>query len=155
MNKKAEKFDQFLEAGNITNWFVKEEHQDDANSVVYRCHFDVAAQQLPLFVVLDDTVFNLMRLIVTTGAVPEDKREAVVEYLNELNGQFKIFKYYLGAQDHVVYMDISVPSAEDSFNPELLVRLLAEVLEPHLEEFYPNILKKVLGTEVDPTEKVN
>ena len=94
-------------------------------------------------------------LIVTTGAVPEDKREAVVEYLNELNGQFKIFKYYLGAQDHVVYMDISVPSAEDSFNPELLVRLLAEVLEPHLEEFYPNILKKVLGTEVDPTEKVN
>ena len=91
MNSKAEKFDQFLAEQNITGWFVKEEHQDDANSVVYRGHFDVAAQQLPLFVVLDDTVFNLMRLIVTTGAVPEDRRQAVGRYLNELNGQFKIF----------------------------------------------------------------
>mgnify|MGYP007003974491 CR=1 FL=1 len=42
-------------------------------------------------------------------------------------------------------MDISVPSAENNFNPELLVRLLAEVLEPHLEEFYPTILGKVFG----------
>lgn len=155
MNSKAEKFDKYLEERKVPNWFTKEEHQDDANSVVYRGHFDIAAQQLPLFVVLDDTVFNLVRLIVTTGAVPEERREAVVEYLNELNGKFKIFKYYLGAEDHVIYMDISIPATQDSFNPDLLVGLLIEVLEPHLEEFYPSILGKVLGTETNPDEKVN
>lgn len=153
MNTKAEQFDQFLKDRDVTNWFTKEEHQDDVHSVVYRGYFDVAAQQLPLFIVLDDTVFNLIRLVVTTGAVPAEKQADVVAYLNELNGKFKIFKYYLGEDDNVVYMDISLPAANETFDPNLLVGLLLEVLEPHIKEYYPSILGKVLDSEETTTKE--
>lgn len=74
-------------------------------------------------------------------------------YLNELNGKFKIFKYYLGEDDNVVYMDISLPASKETFDPNLLVGLLLEVLEPHIKEYYPSILGKVLATEDSDTKE--
>lgn len=145
MNKKIEKFDAFLAANNVTNWFTKEEHQDEVKSVVYRGFFDVADVKVPIFVVLDDTVFNLACLIITAQPVPEDRRDEVVAFLNDLNSRFKIFKYYLSNEDHFVYMDISFPNGEE-FEPGLLMTLLLEIVQPHLQEFYGQIIDTVLGT---------
>lgn len=153
MNKKIEKFDAFLAANNVTNWFTKEEHQDEVKSVVYRGFFDIGEVKVPVFIVLDDTVFNLGRIIITTAPVPEDRRDEVITYLNDLNSRFKIFKYYLSNEDGFVYMDVSFPGA-DEFEPALLMSLLLEVVEPHLKEFYSQIIDTVLGTnETKKTRK--
>lgn len=144
MNKKAELFDQFLQEREIP-WFTKEEISDELNSVVYRATLDAAAQQMPFFVVLDDSVFTIMRLVVVNGSIAEERRADVEKYLGELNGQFKIFKYYVSDADGAVYMDISLPSVAEKFDPELLVYLIGQVLLPHVEEFYPTIMEKVWG----------
>lgn len=146
MNKKIEKLDALLAANNVTNWFTKEEHQDEVKSVVYRGFFTVGEAQVPTFIVIDDTVFNLARLIITNAPVPEDRRDEVINYLNDLNGRFKIFKYYLSNEDGFVYMDVSVPGG-DEFEPALLMSLLLEVVEPHLQEYYSIIIDTVLGTK--------
>ncbi|MDY3973985.1 MAG: YbjN domain-containing protein [Veillonella caviae] len=153
MNKKVEKFDAFLKERNVENWFTKDEVQDQVNSVVYRGFFNVGEQQIPTFVVLDDTVFNFARLVVTNAPVPADRREEVSTYLNDLNSRFKIFKYYVSSEDGFVYLDVSYPAGEE-FEPGLLMALLIEVVEPHIQEFYAGIIDNVLGTtKAKPAKK--
>lgn len=50
-------------------------------------------------------------------------------------------------------MDISLPAASETFDPNLLVGLLLEVLEPHIKEYYPSILGKVLDSEEATTKE--
>ena len=143
MNEKAKKFDAFLEERNL-QWFTKEEMTDEFNSVVYRGFLEAASQRFPLFIVLDDTVFTMARMIAVSADVPAERRGQVAEYLSELNGKFKIFKYYI-AEDGGVYMDISIPSLVEEFNPELVLYLIGQILLPHVEEYYPQLMEKVWG----------
>ena len=148
MNKKAEKFDAFLQENKVP-WFTKEEHSDEFNSVVFGGRLEAASQQFPLFVILDDSVFSFVRIIVTTAPVAPEQRAAVAMYLSELNSKFKIFKYYIGEEDGAVYLDISFPSSDEDFNPGLLLQLIGQVLLPHVEEFYPQLMQTVWGRNVE------
>ena len=62
MIKKAEEFKQYLDKNNITV-FQMEEIPNDANStVVFRTHITVNGQQLPSALILDNSIFAMIRV---------------------------------------------------------------------------------------------
>ena len=139
---KVEKFDAFLAEKEIP-WFEKLEQKDELNTVLYRGNIEAAGQNFPVLVVLDDSIFTLVRTVITPAAVKEERRAEVTALLNELNGSYKIFKYYIDPNDNRIYMDISVPATAENFDEELVLYIISQVALPHLEEFYPSIMDKI------------
>ena len=146
MNKKAEKFDVLAadieKTGN--KWFTKDVIQgDEYNTVVYHGRLDIHGNSLPVFIVLDNSVFSYIRVAITTMSITEAAIKKVLPKLNELNQQYKVTKYYVNDEDSNIYTDISVPSTEEAFESAVLVNLMLEVIKPHLDEVHPDILKIV------------
>lgn len=143
MNKKAEQFDVLVEELNKqgNSWFVKNiVENDELETVVYRGHLTINDCELPVFVVVDNSVFSFVRIALTTDGVDKRKVKTIVTKLNELNQVYKAFKYYLLEGDNNIYLDVSVPTSDENFDPALLVNLLIQVIQPHLLEVHQDIL---------------
>ena len=133
MNKKAEKFDLLvadLNKGGNT-WFTKEEMTDDLNTVVYHGRLDV----------VDDSAFTYVRIAITTTSIDKKVIPAVLKELNTLNQDYKISKYYVSNEDNNIYMDVSIPCLNEQFDPTVVVNLMLEVIQPHLDAVHKDILK--------------
>lgn len=142
-NKKVEKFDEFIERSKL-EWFQKLEQKDDKlDTVVYTSRLEIKDQFIPVGVILDNTVYTLIRLCLSPDKVEGKKKKELLEFLNELNAGFKIFKYYVDNNDSLLYMDVSVPCQPIDFNPETLTQILVEVVLPHMEEYYEKIQEKL------------
>ena len=143
MNKKAEKFDLLvadLNKGGNT-WFTKEEMTDDLNRVVYHGRLDVHEHSLPVFIVVDDSAFTYVRIAITTTSIDKKVIPAVLKELNTLNQDYKISKYYVSNEDNNIYMDVSIPCLNEQFDPTVVVNLMLEVIQPHLDTVHKDILK--------------
>ena len=131
MNQKAEKFDLLIadlnKGGN--SWFTKEEMTDDLHTVVYHGRLDVHEHSLPVFIAI------------TTTSIDEKVIPAVLKELNTLNQDYKVSKYYVSNEDNNIYMDVSVPGLTEQFDPTVVVNLLLEVVQPHLDAVHKGILK--------------
>ncbi len=138
MNEKALKFDEYLTKLDIT-WFEKEERTDEYDTVLYRTFLEIKDKRFPLFVILDKSIFTVVRQIVITGADQVADRAALVEYVNELNSRYKVFKYYLNEEEGILYMDMSIPAIGEYFDPEILMYLIGSILLPHTEEILPRL----------------
>ena len=69
MIKKAEDFKLYLEKNNITS-FQMEEISNDANStVVFRTHVTIKGQQLPSALILDNSIFAMIRVQISPQAL--------------------------------------------------------------------------------------
>lgn len=139
-NVKAEKLNAFLEERNITS-FAVEELKDQLNTVVYRSHLAVAGQQLPFIIVTDDSIYTMMQTQIISSAVKEEKKLAVLEYLNGLNERFKSFKYTVNANGDVV-LTVCIPVSGEQFEGALAGALIDVILN-HLETEYPEMMKKI------------
>ena len=69
MNTKAEVFSKYLEDKEIKAFQVEEIADDAQHTVVYRSHIEVEGQQLPTLVLLDDSVFSMVRVQVAPQAL--------------------------------------------------------------------------------------
>lgn len=138
-NAKAVKFQEFLIENNI-NVFSTESLDDPYNTVVFRSRIETAGQILPMAIFIDTSVFTIIRTQVVAGVTAE-KREKIQTYLNHLNEQFKIFKYYL-REDGVVYLDICLPFVDETFDGKM-IQLMLSVLVQHLEAIYAEFMAEV------------
>ena len=114
MNQKAEKFDLLIADLNKggNSWFTKE-----------------------------DSAFSYARIAITTTSIDEKVIPAVLKELNTLNQDYKVSKYYVSNEDNNIYMDVSVPGLTEQFDPTVVVNLLLEVVQPHLDAVHKGILK--------------
>lgn len=140
MNDKAIKFDEFLKERDIT-WFHKEERDDEFKTVIYESALEAGEKRFPLFVVLDASLFAMVRVAVASNVSAGERRVELLEFMNEANSRFKVFKYYANAEDDVLYLDMSLPSLPEFFDPEAVLYLIAEILLPHVEEYAPKLEK--------------
>ena len=62
MNKKAEKFEKMLKENKI-ECFQKEEIKDELHTVLYRSFMEIEGLQLPVVVILDDSIYSIFRRI--------------------------------------------------------------------------------------------
>jgi len=138
-NEKALKFQEFLVENDI-RVFSTESIDDDYNTVMFRSRLEAHGQMLPMAVIIDTSVFTVIRAQIVTGVNP-DKREMMQAYLNELNSRFKIFKYYL-TSDGIIYLDICLPFIDETFDGKM-VQLMLSILVQHTNEIYEDMMEKV------------
>jgi len=138
-NTKALDFQSFLVDNNI-NVFSTETLEDDYQTVIFRSRIETKGQILPTAVLIDTSIFTILRTQIVTG-IAEEKRGRIVSYLNGLNAQFKIFKYYL-REDGSIYLDICLPFVEETFDSKM-IQLMLSVLVQHLEATYDDLMAEV------------
>ena len=87
------------------------------------------------------------------GVFTPEQRAAVLDVINQLNGEFKCFKHYLAQADgfEVVALDISVLGIADEFNPELIEYMIWEVLYPHTQTELVRIVEALEAVNVEVT----
>lgn len=138
-NEKALKFQEFLIESNI-NVFSTESIEDDYSTVIFRSRIEAKGQILPMAILIDTSIFTVIRTQIITG-IPAEKHGNIKEYLNGLNTQYKIFKYYL-REDGTVYLDICLPFVDETFDSKM-IQLMLSVLVQHLEAVYEDIMSHI------------
>ena len=140
MNLKATKFTNFINERNI-NVFQMQEIDGDMHPVVYRSAMEVGGQNLSTMLVIDDSIYVMLQVRVGAGLVKESNKAAVMEHMNSLNENYKVFKYYANENGDIV-IESCIPTTDEEFMPEL-VHAVIDVVLKHLNEEYPKLMKTV------------
>ena len=140
MNLKATKFTNFINERNI-NVFQMQEIDGDMHPVVYRSAMEVGGQNVPTMLVIDDSIYVMLQVRVGAGLVKESNKAAVMEHMNSLNENYKVFKYYANENGDIV-IESCIPTTDEEFMPEL-VHAVIDVVLKHLNEEYPKLMKTV------------
>lgn len=140
MNKKAEIFQNYLEERKITAFQVQE-LDDELNTVVFRSNIEIEGQQLPTLVILDSSIYGMIRVRVANAALKEGNEVELVKVINALNAQYKVFKYYF-ADDGALILDSCVLEKNDELDGDMIYTIL-DVIIKHLQEEYKNVMKKI------------
>lgn len=139
VNLKAQKFEAYTQA-NKMDFFVKNEMKDDADTVVFQSNLKVEGQTIPLGIITDNTIYTIIRVQIGSQLLKDENKLALLEYLNQLNRSYKVFKY-VAAEDGSIFLDACLPSTNDSFDAEI-VRVILDVIVDHLNNEYKNIMKQ-------------
>ncbi|MGM9560928.1 MAG: YbjN domain-containing protein [Phascolarctobacterium sp.] len=140
MNLKAQKFTNFINERNI-NVFQMQELDGDMHPVVYRSAMEVGGQNLPTMLVIDESIYVMLQVRVGAGLVKESNKAAVMEHMNSLNENYKVFKYYANENGDIV-IESCIPTTDEEFMPEL-VHAVIDVVLKHLNAEYPKLMKTV------------
>lgn len=141
MNKKAELFKTYLEDRHIDSFLIDDNKQDELHTVIFRSHIDIQGHQLPTIVVLDDSIYGMIRLLVASNAVHDGNEAAILKYINTYNKLFKSFKYYID-DDGDLIMDTCVLMKDDEADGEMIYAMFNVIID-HLTESYSDILKTI------------
>ena len=146
MNTKAEVFSKYLEDKEIKAFQVEEIADDAQHTVVYRSHIEVEGQQLPTLVLLDDSVFSMVRVQVAPQALTEENELELQRMASEYNMKFKPFKLYFD-QNGALVLDVCLltPGQKEEEFAQLgdEVYGMFDVLIKFLEENYRGWMKKI------------
>lgn len=140
MNKKIEQFDKMLEENKISA-FVTEKFKDDLHTVAYRSNMEIKGQDLPMALMLDDSIYTVIHVVIALNVANDDNKVKIAGCLNDFNRQFKSFKYYI-SENNDVLLDCCIPSSDEHFDTEL-VRAMLDVILKHLEEKYAEVMKMI------------
>ena len=132
---KAERFDRFMKDREVSG-FHREEYDDQFRTVVYFSGLQTAGQQQFVQVILNDSIYGMIKVLVGHKVVNEQNQAKVLEYLNQLNNRFGAFKY------------IVTPDG----NLELDCSLIANHLESELLRL-PAVVGGPVGVNVEEEEK--
>lgn len=141
MNKKAESFKSYLDNAKVDVFAVEEIADDALNTVVFRSHLDIGGNQLPTIVILDDSIYAMIRVLVAPKVESEEALEKVRVLLNDFNKQYKSFKYYLD-NDNAIVLDTCLLTEGEKINGDLVYAMF-EVLINHLNESYKTVMKSI------------
>lgn len=146
-NEKKKIFEDFLVSEEIT-CFEKKELQDEDDTVVYRSYLQNDLGMMPFFVVLDATVYSIIRVVVGKHVVAQENREGIFNFMNQVNSNYKSFKFYYEEEDDTIYLDCIYMSSNSGFEAPLLYVMLNQMVE-FIEENV-GMLQAVFGVDKVP-----
>ena len=143
MNKNAERFAAWLMETHRMTGLSMENAGDPQHTVIFRTQLPVGPalaetpshdddtttgdapadamhpRRIPLGILLDDTIFALIRVNFATRALDDMNAFAVQQFLAKRNYEDKLFKYYL-APDTTILLDACIPQPQGAFRPDFL-----------------------------------
>ena len=140
LNAKAKIFADFLAEKEIKA-FKQEIVGDEMNAVVFRSSMEVKGNVLPLIVVLDDSIYGILRMQLVPQAMNEDNKLDVLKFVNEQNMKYKVFKYYV-ADNGDLCLDSCILLTPEQENGPLIYTVIDVVLK-HLQDNYAEMMKSV------------
>lgn len=141
MNKKAESFKAYLDENKITCFAVDEVADDRLHTVVFRSSLDIKGQQLPTLLILDDSIYGMVRVLVAPKAVNDGNAQDLYKELNELNKKYKSFKYYFDNDGNLV-LDCCMLCPNDSIAGGFVYTMF-DVIIRHLNDEYKKLMKLI------------
>ena len=141
MIKKAEDFKRYLDNNKITA-FQMEEIANDANStVVFRTHVGIKGQQLPSALILDNSIFAVIRVQISPQALNAENEPALAKVLNAENAKYKPFKLYFN-NDGDLLLDVCMVAKDETVNAEEVLQMYNVIIN-YLDASYRNIMKAI------------
>ena len=141
MNKRAEAFKVYLEEKEIPAFQIDEVKDDQLNTVVFRSAIDINGTQIPTIVILDDSIYGMIRLLIAPKALKDDNEVELLKLLNDYNKKFKSFKYYLDDEGSII-LDTCLLFREDGTDGDMIYAMF-DVIINHLGDEYKEIMKTV------------
>ena len=141
MNNKAEQFQQYLQEKKIEAFAVDELKDDEMGTVVFRSHMDIEGQQLPTLVIVDNSIFVQIRVVLLKKARSKEKELEVLQVLNEENMKYKPFKLYFNQEGDCI-LDISLVTEQEKFSGDMVYTMFKVVID-YLNENYRKIMKAI------------
>ena len=130
LNQKAESFKRFVEKKDPKAFVVDPIKDDPFHTVVFRSHLDVEGTPLQLIVVLDDSAFGVIRVLLAPKALKEGNKEALLA-----------FKFYLDKEESLI-MDTCVIFRESQVDGNMMYGLF-QMISRELDEKYKDIMKTI------------
>ena len=128
---KAEKFDAFMKEREVGG-FQKEEYDDQFRTVIYFSGLETAGQRQFVQVQLNDSIYGMIKVLVGHKIINEKNESDVLKYINQLNHRFGAFKYVVTPEGSLE-LDCSLVANDETFDPEVILVMLLNVIQPHLE----------------------
>lgn len=141
MNKKAQNFQVYLQEKNITCFQVEELENDPLNTVVFRSFIEVEGQKLPAMVVLDSSIYAIIRVMVANCAIKQENETRLIKAINKINAHYKIFKYYF-TEDGTLILDSYLLNSPEELDSDMVYTIL-DIIVKHLTEEYKEIMKQI------------
>ncbi len=149
-NKKSILFDEYIEKEQF-DCFERNEMHDEDDTVVYRTYVQTEFGDIPVFVLLDATIYSIVRFVVGPSLITDNNRQDVMQFINEENSKYKSFKYYIEDSENTLYLDVVYMGQASVFSPSLLYALMKQVVE-YIPAVAPRYLE-VFGTVVTESEE--
>jgi len=138
MNKNAEAFKAYLEEKDIKVFEVEELEGDNQETAVFRSHITTEGQQLPTAVILDTSVFALVRVQISPKALTEANQLELLKLVNEESSAYKPFKLYLNGNGDLM-LDVCLVIDEELKGD--MVYTMFSVIINYLDANYRKIMK--------------
>ena len=101
-----------MDKRKLKDFAVEEIAKDPLETAVFRSHMQLENARLPIIVILDKSIYGIVRLLVAQSAKKKNNEKALEELMNKFNKQYKAFKYYLDDEGNLV-LDLSILCPED------------------------------------------
>ncbi len=137
-NQKAEKFTAYCKENDI-DFFKRFDTRNDDDTVMFQSGVQIDTYTIPFFVIMDDSIFTVIRAQLAWGLINDENRDAVNAFINSVNRSSKLFKYITSDEGNVL-LDIDYISTPEFFDMDTL-RDLMDALVLHLKEEYRNLLR--------------
>ena len=138
MNKKAEAFQAYLNEKDIHVFELEELEGDNQGTAVFRSHITTEGQQLPTAVILDESVFALVRVQISPRALTEANQPELMKLVNEESASYKPFKLYLN-RDGDLMLDVCL-FIEEELKGDTIYTLFSLIIN-YLDANYRKFMK--------------
>lgn len=126
MNKKAEQFKNYLEERSINVFNIEEIKGDEQNTVAFRSMLQVEGQNLPLIVIVDDSIFTVIRVLIFANARNKNNELNLLKLAETENAAYKPFKIYCNDAGDL-FIDVCLTFTGD-FNGDAVYLILEALI---------------------------
>ena len=84
---------------------------------------------MPLFVILDNSIYSVIRLVIGPDKVTAQNMSALNSLINRDNATYKNYKLYIDEQDSSLYLDCVYTCGDDAFEPALMYALMSSIVD--------------------------
>jgi len=141
MNKKAVELRKALDILHLAGF---EEHviDDEFQTVIFCSNMEINGHLLPITIHTSNAIYVIFRVLIVQQAVTKGTEKIILEYLNELNAQYRMFKYYTNEQgDFMLECCINL-AVKEALQPAFIMDVMNMLVE-HLSGEYGTIMKKI------------
>ena len=128
MNPKSLLFDKFLKEEEIIS-FERKDFDDEDGTVVYRSYIKSPLWDMPLFVILDNSIYSVIRLVLGPEKVTAQNMNALNALINRDNATYKNYKLYIDEQGSSLNLDCVYMCGDDAFEPALMYALMSSIVD--------------------------
>lgn len=137
-HKKAKLIRDFMIQTNTVSMFKEDENND---TIFFRSIYPMGEDKKQVVININDSVYLGLQSLLFQE-VPVEKKEALLNVLNECNLELPTLKYVL-TKDQCVVVSMFFPADENHFNPGLIMGTIVQILKNVSEKHY-NKIKEVI-----------